>query len=72
MEILSRLIGVVGIVVILGICFLMSNNKHKINYKTVGVGLALQFFLAIFIMKVPLGVKIFEFLAKIINKILEA
>ena len=72
MEILTRLIGIVGIIVILGICFLMSNNKRKINLKTVGVGLLLQFLLAVFIMKTPIGVKIFGFLAEIINKILEA
>ncbi len=50
----------------------MSNNKKKINYKTVGVGLLLQFLLAVFIMKIPVGVKFFEFFAKVINKILEA
>lgn len=72
MEILARLNGLIGIVLILGICYLMSNNKKRINYKTVGVGLILQFALAVFIMKIPLGVKIFEFLAKIINKILAA
>jgi len=71
-EILSKLIGLLGIFIILGVCFLMSNNRKKINYKTVGVGLALQFLLAVFIMKVPLGVKIFSFLAKIVDKILEA
>ena len=69
---MERFIGFIGIVVILGICFAMSNNKTKINYKTVGVGLLLQFLLAVFIMKVPVGVKFFEFFAKIINKILEA
>ena len=69
---MERLIGIIGILVILGICFLMSNNKKKINYKTVGVGLLLQFLLAVFIMKVPVGVKFFEFFAKVINKILEA
>ncbi|MBQ8847388.1 MAG: hypothetical protein IJ003_00410 [Candidatus Gastranaerophilales bacterium] len=72
MEILSRLSGLVGIIVILGICYLMSNNRKKINYKTIGVGLFLQFFLALFIMKTPVGVKIFSFLAKIINEILDA
>ena len=72
MEILARLNGLIGIIFILGICYLMSNNKKRINYKTVGVGLVLQFTLAVFIMKIPLGVKIFEFLAKIINKILAA
>lgn len=56
----------------MAIAFLMSNNKKRINLKTVGVGLLLQFLLAVFILKVPLGVKIFSFIAKIINKILDA
>lgn len=71
-EILSRLIGVVGIVIILLLCYLMSNNRKLINYKTIVVGLFLQIFLAIFILKIPVGVKIFSFFAKLINKILEA
>ena len=62
MEILSKFIGVLGIIVILFICYLMSNNKKKINLKTVGVGLILQFLLAVFIIKTPVGVKIFGFL----------
>ena len=72
MEVLSRFTGLLGIMVILGICYLMSNNKKKINLKTVGVGLLLQFLLAVFIMKTPVGAKIFGFLAEVINKILEA
>lgn len=72
MEILTRLTGLFGIIVILGICFFMSNNKKRINYKTVGVGLLLQFLLAVFIMKTPPGVKIFGFLAAVIDKILNA
>ncbi len=72
LEILSKLTGLFGIIVLLGICFLMSNNKKKINLKTVSVGLLLQFLLAVFILKTPLGAKIFGFLAGVINKILEA
>lgn len=72
MEILSKLLGLVGIVVILGICYFMSNNKTKINLKTVGVGLLLQFLLAVFILKTSIGAKVFGFLASIITKILEA
>ena len=72
MEILSRLTGLAGIIIILGICYLMSNNKKKINLKTVGVGLLLQFLLAVFIIKTPIGAKLFGFLAEIINKILQA
>jgi len=72
LEILSRLTGIVGIIAILAISFLMSNNKKRINLKTVFVGLGLQIAFAIFILKIPVGVKIFGFFAKLINKILEA
>lgn len=72
MEILSRLAGLLGIIVILAICYLMSNNKKKINLKTISVGLLLQFLLAVFIIKTPIGAQIFGFLAEVINKILKA
>ena len=70
MEILSRLSGIIGIAVILGICYLMSNNKKKINLKTVGMGLLMQFLLAVFVLKIPLGKNIINFLAGCISKIL--
>ena len=70
MEILERLSGIIGLVIILGICYLMSNNRKKINYKTIGVGLALQFLLAVFVLKIPLGKTIIDILAGCIRKIL--
>ena len=70
MEILARLSGIIGIVIILGICYLMSNNRKKINYKTISVGLALQFLLAVFVLKIPLGKTIIDILAGCIRKIL--
>ena len=48
----------------------MSNNRKKINYKTIGVGLALQFLLAVFVLKIPLGKTIIDILAGCIRKIL--
>ena len=69
---MSRFIGFIGIILFLAIAYGMSNNRKKINYKTVGVGLFLQFLLAVFILKVPLGVKIFAFVATVINKILDS
>ncbi len=70
LEILSRLSGIVGIVIILGLCYIMSNNRKKINLKTIGVGLLMQFLLAVFVLKVPLGKVIIEFMAGCIRKIL--
>lgn len=43
--------GVIGVSVILGIAFLLSNNKRKINWKLVGGGLLLQITFAVLILQ---------------------
>ena len=67
---MERLVGIIGIIVIFLICFLLSNNKKAINYKTVGIGFVLQIALALFIFKVPLGEKMFLLIGEFIRKIL--
>lgn len=49
--ILSMLRGAFGIAVLLGIAFLLSNNKRKINWRLVGGGLLLQVTFAILILQ---------------------
>ncbi len=61
----------VGFFVILLTAYLMSNNKRKINLKTVLVGLWLQILLGVFILKVPFGQAMFRELGKVIEKILQ-
>lgn len=51
MEFISVVRGIFGILVILGIAFLFSNNKKNVNWKLVGIGLGIQFFFAVFIIK---------------------
>ena len=51
MDIVSVLRGIFGILVLLGIAFIFSNNKKRINWKLVGSGLLIQFFFAILIIK---------------------
>lgn len=58
MDIVSLLRGFLGIALILGIAFLISNNKKKINWKLVGSGLLIQIFFAVFIIK---GAELREF-----------
>ena len=67
---MSRFIGIVGIVVIFGLAYLLSNNKKAINYKTVGLGFLLQVLLAVFIFKIPLGQKLFMAIGLFIQKLL--
>ncbi len=43
--------GIIGVFAIIGIAFLFSNNKKRINWRLVGTGLGIQFILAIFILK---------------------
>ncbi|HQV78870.1 MAG TPA: nucleoside transporter C-terminal domain-containing protein [Chitinophagales bacterium] len=50
---MERFTGILGIIAILGIAFLFSNNKKKINYRLVLSGLGLQLFLAVIILKIP-------------------
>jgi concentrative nucleoside transporter, CNT family len=68
---MSRFTGLAGIIIILAIAFLWSNNRKKINYRLVITGLILQLSLAVFILKVRLGQEIFYWLGKSINKILD-
>jgi concentrative nucleoside transporter, CNT family len=68
---MGRFTGVIGIVIILGLAFLWSNNRKAINKRLVITGLLLQLILAVFILKVPLGQEIFAFLGKAINKLLD-
>ena len=68
---MGRFTGMIGITIILGLAFLWSNNRKKINYRLVISGLILQISLAVFILKVPLGQEIFFWLGKAINKLLD-
>ncbi len=67
---MERFTGLLGIVLILGVAFLMSNNRKAINYRTVGVGLLLQVLLAVFILKTDVGQSLFQWLGDSINTLL--
>lgn len=66
----ERFSGLLGIVLILAIAFLLSNNRRAINYRVVGTGLLLQLLLALFILKVPVGQAIFAKIGQAITKLL--
>lgn len=68
---MNILFGIIGIIAMLLIAFFMSANKKAINYKTVIVGLILQFLLAVFILKFEPGKILFEKIGLFVEKILE-
>lgn len=67
---MDRLIGLLGIALILGIAYLASNNRKAINYRTVGVGLALQLVLAVLILKFEPGKNAFGGLGHLVTQVL--
>jgi len=52
--------GILGIIVFLLIAYLLSTNRKKIPFKTVIVGILLQFLIAVFMLKTFVGVQIFK------------
>ncbi|MFH0881647.1 MAG: NupC/NupG family nucleoside CNT transporter [bacterium] len=67
---MERLIGIFGIFALMGIAYLMSNNRKAIKWRTVGVGVGLQIFFALFVLKTLPGKWIFEGARVFISKIL--
>jgi len=67
---MERFTGLIGVVLILGLAFLLSNNRKAINYRLVGVGLLLQFGLAVFILKTDTGKAIFGYVGHSIERLL--
>jgi len=67
---MERLIGLLGIVVLLGIAWLLSNNKKKIDTRIVLWGFGLQLFFALFILKTPIGQPFFSAVDGVLRKLI--
>jgi concentrative nucleoside transporter, CNT family len=57
---MHRLVSFLGIVVFLGLAWLMSSHKRRINPRTIASGLVLQFLLAWFILQTTIGSRMFD------------
>ena len=68
---MDRLIGILGILAILGLAYIISNDRNKINKKLIFWGISLQLFFALLILKVPGGKFVFNSIDIFIKKILD-
>jgi CNT family concentrative nucleoside transporter len=66
---MERFQGIIGVILILGIAFLFSNNKKRINYRLVITGILLQLGIALLIFKVGPVQWFFQQLGKGIGKL---
>jgi CNT family concentrative nucleoside transporter len=62
--------GLLGMAVLIGICYLFSSNRRQISWRVVIFGLLFQLVLAVAVLKVPAIQHIIEFIAKVFIKIL--
>ena len=62
--------GLIGLVTLILIAWLFSNNRKAIDWKLVGKGLLIQFIFAVLVLKVPFVENGFEFVGKIFTKVI--
>ena len=62
--------GLIGVLLLLGISYLLSNNRKAIKSRTVLWGLCLQFFFALIILKIPFIKSQFLYIDQIFKKII--
>jgi CNT family concentrative nucleoside transporter len=68
---MARFQGLFGIILILAIAFICSNNKKRINYRLVFSGILLQIVIAVLVLKVPVVTNFFKWVGRQIGHIEE-
>lgn len=67
---MNRLQGVLGLLLIYGLCFAMSRHRRQINWRTLGIGLALQVGFALLVLKWEPGREALRWFAAKIAKLI--
>ena len=65
-----RFTGIIGIVVLLGIAYILSNNRKAIKHRIIIWGIGLQVFFAFIILKIPLVKSQFSFVDNLFKKLI--
>lgn len=65
------LIAILGILVVLGLAFLVSNNKKKIKYKPIVIMIVLQLALSYLLLNTKFGLLIIKGISDVFSKLLE-
>lgn len=64
------LFGIISIATLIGVAFLLSEDKKAINWRTVITALTIQIILMLFVLKIPIGQRILQVIADGVVKIL--
>lgn len=63
--------GALGMICLIAVSYLLSANRKKINWKTVGAGLTFQILIAIGVLKISFVQRAFEYVGSIFTSILD-
>lgn len=67
---MEKLMSLIGVVILIGIAFLLSENKKKINWILVAKALTIQVVFALVVLKWPLGRQIFDVISRGVTRLL--
>lgn len=68
---MNIIFGMLTLAIIIGLSYIISNDRHAIKWRTVIAGLLGQLVLIFFVLKVPLGQRILEWLSVTVNNIIQ-
>ncbi|MFR3567997.1 MAG: NupC/NupG family nucleoside CNT transporter [Paraclostridium sordellii] len=67
---MSIILNILGIIVLLGGLYLVSSDKASVNKKLIGKALLIQFILALFLVKFPIGRTVVQVVSDFVTKVL--
>lgn len=67
---MEKLMSLIGVVILIGIAFLLSEDKKKVNWILVAKALAIQVVFALVVLKWPLGRQIFDVISRGVTRLL--
>lgn len=67
---MGRFTGVLGLAVILAVCYFFSRDRRAIRWRHVGIGIALQLVFAFLVLKTPFG-RMFQAASAAVNALIE-
>ncbi|WP_243525544.1 nucleoside transporter C-terminal domain-containing protein [Bacillus pseudomycoides] len=68
---MQYVMSVIGILVVLGLCFALSNNKSKINFRAIAIMIGFQILIGWFMFGTKIGQQIIIFISKVFNKLIK-
>lgn len=68
---MQYVISIIGILAVLGLCFALSNNKSKINFRAIAIMIVFQIFIGWFMFATKVGQQIIILISKVFNKLIK-